>query len=141
MKAVALFAAFAVAWGGALAAGPLKPPPALDAVRQALARAAAAHDRKGVAALIAFPLTLDNYGSPPTLSEAAFLKNGDYFAILFGGGDPDVLKCIATAPPARQLDGKELGAGAWVADCNGNEFIFAQRNGAWRLTAYQNFNE
>lgn len=111
-------------------------------MRAALVKAAKAHDKPAMAALIDWPLGVDNYGSPPKLTKARFLKNNDYLAGFFGGGDDaDFLRCIGSGPITQQLDGKEFGGRAWVADCNGNEFFFAQRGGQWRLTAYQNINE
>lgn len=135
MKAVAL--ALLVA-----AAAPVQtPPPALEAMRQALGHAAAAHDRAALASLMAFPLALDNYGSPNAVGRAEFARKSRYFTIIFGGGDAGLADCIATAAISMQSDRKAFGGRAWVVDCNGNEYYFGQRDGAWKLVAYQNINE
>jgi len=125
----------------AAAAVQASPPAELDAMRHALTRAAAAHDREGMATHMAFPLALDNYGSPPSVTRGAFLGSARYFTVIFGGGDEELLKCIASTPVTLQTDPKAFGGRTWLADCNGNEYFFALRGGGWRLVAYQNINE
>ena len=139
MKAAARAATLAFACL-AFAAAPAKPP-TLDAARQALVKAIAAHDWNGVAGLTAWPLAVDNYGSPPTLPRAKFQKDPKTLAIFFGGGDKDLLHCVATAPLTYQDDKTQFGFGSWLADCNGNEFYFGLRGGRALFTAYQNINE
>ena len=124
----------------AFAAAPAKPP-ALDAARVALTKAIAAHDWTAVANLTAWPLAIDNYGSSPALTKAQFLKNHRTLSNYFGGGDKDLLHCVATAPLTYQSDKKQFGYASWLADCNGNEFYFGLRGGKALFTAYQNVNE
>ena len=139
MRALGRVAALAVACL-AVAAAPAKPP-ALDATRLALTKAVAAHDWPAVANLTAWPLAVDNYGSPPALAKAKFLKDSRTLSNYFGGGDNDLLHCVATAPLTYQGDKTQFGSGSWLADCNGNEFFFALRGGKPLFTAYQNINE
>lgn len=124
----------------AIAAAPAKPP-ALDTTRLALTKAVAAHDWNAVANLTAWPLAVDNYGSPPALTKAQFLKDHRKLSNYFGGGDKDLLRCVATAPLAHQGDKTQFGFGSWFADCNGNEFYFGFKDGKTFFTAYQNINE
>lgn len=124
----------------AFAAAPVKAP-ALDSTRLALTNAIAAHDWTTVANLTAWPLAVDNYGSPPALTKAKFLKDPHTFSNYFGGGDKDLLHCAQTAPLSYQDDKKQFGYGSWLADCNGNEFYFGLRGGKALFTAYQNINE
>jgi hypothetical protein len=131
----------ALAYGTAVA--PAAAPPAdLAKMRQALSHAVGAHDRGATAALMTFPLSLDQYGSGPILSKADFLKKKDNFGNLFGGGeDPALVQCIASGPLTLQTDKTQYGAGAWVVDCNGNDYYFGRRGGNWLMTGYQNINE
>ena len=132
-------AALAIAYL-AVAAAPAKPT-ALDATRLALTKAIAAHDWTAVANLTAWPLAVDNYGSPPALAKTKFLKDHTSLSIYFGDGDKDLLHCVATAPLSYQGDKKQFGFGSWLADCNGNEFYFGLRGGKALFTGYQNVNE
>ena len=124
----------------AVAAAPATPP-ALDATRVALTKAVAAHDWTAVTDLTGWPLAVDNYGSPPSLAKAKFLKDPRTLSNYFGGGDRDLLHCVATAALTYQGDKKQFGYGSWLADCNGNEFYFGLRGGKALFTAYQNINE
>ncbi len=124
----------------AIAAAPAKPP-VLDATRQALVKAVAAHDWNGVANLTAWPLVIDMYAAPARLTKAQFLKDPRKLAVLFGDGDKDLLACVAAAPLAYQSNRKEFGYDTWLADCNGNEFYFGLRDGKALFAAYQNINE
>ena len=116
-------------------------PSALDAARVTLTKAIAAHDWNGVANLTAWPLAIDMYQAAPRLTQAQYLKDHRKLTILFGDGDKDLLKCVATAPLTRQGNKKDFGYDSWVADCNGNEFYFGLRGGKALFTAYQNINE
>lgn len=139
MKTIARAAALTIALLG-IAAAPAKPP-TLDSTRQALVKGMSAHDWNAVANLTAWPLAVDNYGSPPTLAKAQFLKDHHKLAIYFGNGDKDLLHCVATAPLTYQGDKTQFGFGSWLADCNGNEFYFGVKDGKALFTAYQNVNE
>jgi hypothetical protein len=124
----------------AIAAAPARPP-TLDAARQALTKAITAHDWTQVGNLTAWPLAVDNYGSPPALTKAQYLKDHRKLTLYLGDGDKDLLHCVATAPLAYQGDKTQFGYGSWLADCNGNEFYFGLKGGKALLTAYQNINE
>ena len=114
-------------------AAQVAPVPAdLVAMRAGLAKAVAAHDRHAAAAFIAFPLTLAVYRMPPKLTQAAFLKSDEYLSSLL---DTSLAPCIGRDPLAAQKNG------AWLADCNGNEYTFARRGKAWKLVGYENINE
>ncbi len=139
MTTAARITALALALLG-IAAAPAKPP-TLDPARQALVKAMTAHDWTAVAGLTAWPLAVDNYGSPPTLTKAQFLKDHHKLVLYFGNGDKDLLHCAATAPLTYQGDKTQFGFGAWLADCNGNEFYFAVKDSKALFTAYQNINE
>ncbi|HXC54381.1 MAG TPA: hypothetical protein VNU97_03735 [Rhizomicrobium sp.] len=141
MRSVVLSLAMLCALASAHAAAPAGPPKQIDVARKALAAAVAAHDLHAAAALIAFPLAVDMYRAPPAMTKPAFLAKNFGFTALFGGGDKDLLACIANGALAYQGDKTQFGAGAWFADCNGNEYYFASRGGTWLLTAYQNINE
>ncbi len=121
-------------------AAPAKPP-ALDVARHALVKAIAAHDWTGVANLTGFPLAVEVYGTPPHLTKAQYLKDHKKLTVFFGDGDKGVLDCVGTGQLAFQVDQTQFGGRAWYADCNGNEFYFAQRGGKWLFMAYQNINE
>ena len=99
-----------------------------------------AKDIPAIAKLSLFPLAVDVYGSKPHVTEGEFTRDKEYFDGWFFGGDATLVKCLASQPAALQ-DGKGFGAGAWVIDCNGNEYFFAQRDGRWAFVAYQNVNE
>ncbi len=115
---------------GAAQAAPV--PADLTVVRMGLAKAIAAHDRHAVAPFIAFPLALTVYQMPPKLTEAAFLKSDAMLGALF---DASLAPCIGKDPLTAQKNG------AWLADCNGNEYTFARRGAAWKLVGYENINE
>ncbi|HEX4303102.1 MAG TPA: hypothetical protein VHZ78_09935 [Rhizomicrobium sp.] len=121
-------------------AAPVKPP-ALDVARRTLVKAIAAHDWKAVADLTSFPLAVEVYQTPPRLTKAQFLKDHRKLTIFFGDGDSGLLNCVGMGQLAFQVDQKQFGGRSWFADCNGNEFYFAQRGGKWLFTAYQNINE
>lgn len=121
-------------------AAPVKPP-GLEDARKTFVETLAAKDWSGLANLVSWPLAVDNYGSPPALSKASYLKDRRKLTVLFGDGDKDLLHCVATAPLNYQSNRKEFAFQSWFADCNGNEFYFGQRGGKWLFTAYQNVNE
>jgi hypothetical protein len=144
-KALTLFAALGI---GCMAvgvrnaqAGEAKPPAALEQARASFAAAVAARDRATVAKLSRFPLAVEGYGMRPTLREAEFLHDKALFRGLFFDGDAELVKCLKTQPFAWQADAKQFGARLWLLDCNGNEYFFGERGGAYAFAAYQNINE
>lgn len=118
-----------------------KPPAALEQARAAFAAAVAAKDRAAVAKLTRFPLAVEGYGMRPTLTEAEFRRDKAHFQGLFFDGDAELVKCLKTQPFAWQADAKQFGARLWLLDCNGNEYFFGERGGAYAFAAYQNINE
>lgn len=139
MRTTLIAAALVAASVSAHAAAPA--PKELGALRATLAKAVGAKDWKAITALTAWPLKIEMYEAPPTVTLAGFNKKHDTLMVLFGNGDKDLLKCVATAPIAIETDKTRFGFGDWVADCNGNEFHFAQRAGKWLFVAYENINE
>ena len=123
-----------------VAAAAQKPPPDFEKLRHAFAAAVKAKDIPGIAKLSHFPLAVDVYGSKPQVTEQEFTRDRQYLDSWFFGGDATLAKCLASQAPALQ-DGKGFGAGAWLSDCNGNEYYFAPRGGRWAFVAYQNINE
>ena len=124
-----------------IATAPMTPPKELDAARKALVAAIMARDVNAAASLSNFPLAVDMYRSPPTLTKKAFLAKETVFIEYFGDGDKGILACIGSGPLAYQGDKTQFGANSWFADCNGNEYYFGLRGGKWLFTAYQNINE
>jgi hypothetical protein len=136
-----LFAASLVFVATAALAASSKPPAELDAMRKAFATAVAAKDRVAMARMSAFPLTIDNYGSAPTLSQKDFLASKDYFDGWFFGGDEQVVDCIGKSGLQFESGKKEFGAGLWYVDCSGGTYFFRSRGGKWLFAAYQNVGE
>jgi hypothetical protein len=122
-----------------VAAAPVKPP-ALDAARKTFVATLKAGNWAALADQIGWPLPIDNYGSPPTVTKAAYLKDHTKLTI-FIPDDADLQKCIADHPAEYQGDKTQFGFGSWVVDCNGNEFYFGLKGGKILFTGYQNVNE
>ncbi|MBV9540111.1 MAG: hypothetical protein JO167_02495 [Alphaproteobacteria bacterium] len=135
------FIAAALAVASVAAQAGTAPPKELAAMRATLAKAVGARDWKAITALTAWPLKVEMYEAPPTVTLAEFNKKRGTLMGLFGNGDKDLLKCVATAPVTQETDKTRFGFGDWVADCNGNEFHFAQRAGKWLFVTYENINE
>lgn len=132
-----------LALAGTIAAGAAETVrPGLDAARKALADAVAAKDAKAVAALARFPLIVEVYQEPPKVTAKQFGKG--HLAAYFGDGDSGIVTCIRSGPIVRN-DPKEPSGEAfgksWRADCDGNSYFFAERDGRWRFIGYQNSNE
>lgn len=122
-----------------IAAAPAKPP-GLDAARAAFVAGLKAKNWTALADQISWPLPIDNYGSPPKVEKAAYLKDHKKLTMFFGD-DADTMKCIAGGAPSYQGDKTQFGFGSWVVDCNGNEFYFGVKGGKVLFTGYQNINE
>jgi len=124
---------FVLAAASALAAGA---PPELDKMRKAFAVAVGKHDVKAVAAMTQFPLAFSGYEHPDTVTEAGFAEEFDG---LFFSGDASLVKCLSKAKltPAKT----DFPNSPWLIDCEGNEYYFGLRGGAWMFTAYENVNE
>lgn len=120
-------------------AAPAKPP-GLDTTRKAFVAVLKAKNWNGLADLIAWPLPIDNYGSPPSVAKAAYLKDHTRLTMFFGDDDA-TLKCIGGDAAAYQGDKTQFGFGSWVIDCNGNEFYFGLKGAKVLFTGYQNVNE
>ena len=139
-RAIALLALGAVCFSAAaFAAAPApKPPAELAVARKAYVAAIRAKDWKALAALVNFPVAIDNYGSPPTVTKAAFLKDHRQVFLV---DDPDQLKCQESTPATYQGTKSDFGYGAWLVECDGSDYFFGQHGGRWLFTAYQNVNE
>jgi hypothetical protein len=120
-------------------AAPAKPP-GLDAARKAFAATLKAKNWTALADQIAWPLPIDNYGSPPSVAKAAYLKDHTKLTMFFGD-DAATLKCIGGDAATYQGDKTQFGFGSWVVDCNGNEFYFGLKGAKVLFTGYQNVNE
>jgi hypothetical protein len=140
MKRVALAAVAACIATAAFAAAPAKPP-GLDAARKAFVTALKAKNWTGLAVQISWPLKIENYGSPPSVAKAAYLKDHTKLTMFFGADDPATLKCIGGDAANYQGDKTQFGFGSWVVDCNGNEFYFGVVGQKVLFTGYQNVNE
>lgn len=135
-KAVLLAALACTAF---IAAAPAKPP-GLDAARKAFVATLKAKNWTALSDQISWPLPIDNYGSPPSLAKAAYLKDHTRLTMFFGDDDA-TQKCIAGNPATYQGDKTQFGFGSWAIDCNGNEFYFGLKSGKVLFTGYQNINE
>jgi hypothetical protein len=132
---LATLAAFAIA--GAATAAPAN----LDVARKAFSAAVAAQDLKRIVALSAFPVAVEMYRYPKSITSAAFLHDRRTFTVLFGPPDAEIVRCIESGELQQQQDRTQFEFGSWFVDCNGNEFHFASRNGQWRFVGYENINE
>lgn len=119
-----------------------KPPEGLSAARKALAAAVAAGDVRAVAAMSRFPLAIDAYETPPKIIAKRFNKTD--LDMLFGSGDRKVLDCVRAGPVVKNdpkdQSGRRFGV-SWYADCDGNNYFFAERDSRWLFIGYQNVNE
>lgn len=131
----------AVACTALIAAAPAAPPKDLDVARKAFVAAIVKHDAKAIASLTNFPVRVEEYQGPPRITAAQFKKNSAEITGLFGDGAKELLDCVGSGPLTLETDKTQFGAGMWLADCNGNEYFFAQRSGKWLFAAYQNINE
>lgn len=137
MKRIVLAALAALVATAAFAADPPKPA-GLDAARKTFVATVKAKDWVKLADQVNWPLKVDNYGSPPTLAKAAYLKDHKKLSIWL---DDSLLGCIGGSAAAYQGDKTQFGFGNWIVDCNGNEFLFGVVGGKVLFTAYQNVNE
>ncbi len=124
------------------AAGP-KAPEGLSLARKALADAVEKKDVKAFAAMSRFPLVIDVYQMAPKITAKEFGKAD--IDLMFGGGDEGVLKClrgdsVAKNDPKADETARRFGK-SWYADCDGNNYFFAEKDGRWVFTGYQNVNE
>jgi hypothetical protein len=124
-----------------IAAAPAAPPRELDVARKAFIAAIVKHDAKAIAALTNFPVLVEEYQVAPRITEAQFKKKSAAITGLFGNGAKELVDCVGSGPLTLQTDRTQFGAGMWLADCNGNEYFFAQHGGKWLFAAYQNINE
>jgi hypothetical protein len=139
-----LIATFALLFTAtALEAAEPKAPEGLSAARNALADAVVRKDAKAFAAMSRFPLTIDVYQMASKISAKQF--DADDINLMFGGGDEGVLACVRSGPiskndPKADQTARRFGA-SWSADCDGNNYFFAEKDGQWRFIGYQNVNE
>jgi hypothetical protein len=106
-------------------------PPALAEMRKAWAAAVQKSDGAGAAALAVLPLQYEGYQAPKTIQRAAYLREVGNWSTLKG--------CLATEKLERVKGRSRLGA--YTFNCDGHGFFFAEKNGQWRHTGYENSNE
>jgi hypothetical protein len=123
----------------AQAAAPVAPA-ALGTMRKAFVAALARKDLSATVKLTSFPLPTVAYQFDPRMSAAQFRKG----LSSLGLDDAGVQHCVAN-DPATFVDAKSASdkhfANSWNVDCNGSEYYFAQRGGAWLFIGYENINE
>jgi hypothetical protein len=141
MKRILLTALFVCAAAAAYSAAVPKPPAGLDTARKAFAAAMLKHDRAEMANMMKFPMAVESYGSPPKLSQKDFLTDKSYFDGWFWRGDPQLVDCLRTTKPTLQSDKKGFGFGQWFIDCPGGTYFFADHDGKWLFSGYENNNE
>lgn len=120
-----------------------KAPEGLSAARKALAEAVAKKDVKAFAAMSRFPLVIDVYQMAPKIAAKRFGKAD--IDLMFGGGDEGLLKCLrgdsfTKNDPKADETARRFGV-SWYADCDGNNYFFAEKDGRWVFIGYQNVNE
>jgi hypothetical protein len=103
----------------------------LQDVRTAWAAAVLKRDAPAAAALAAFPLQNEAYRDVKTFGRAAYLRNIEGWSTLKA--------CLATEPIAPVKGRSRLGTHSF--NCDGHGFFFAQKDGVWRHTGYENSNE
>lgn len=141
MRAFLLALCFAGAASAALAAATPEPPAELETLRQALAAAVKAQDRKAIVALSRFPLAFSGYEAPEKISEAEFLTEEHQFSGLFFDGSEGIVTCLATAKLEFQAENPDFPGSPWFIGCDGNLYYFGQVGTEWRFTSYMNVNE
>ncbi len=111
-------------------------PSDLEKMRKAFSVAVGKKDIKAVAAMSHFPLAFSGYEHPDKVSANEF---ADEFQGMFFGGDAQLVGCLR----AGKLKAAQstFADSPWVIDCDGNEYYFGKRAGAWKFTAYENINE
>jgi hypothetical protein len=88
----------------------------------------------GVVGLTHFPLKNSAYQQPKAIAKGAFKS---HFGFLKGA---EFAACLKSTAPQRAT-AESRGLGDWVVDCDGNVFHFAQFDGQWRYSGYENVNE
>ncbi len=106
-------------------------PSTLQDARKAWAAAVLKEDGRAAAALTVFPFQYAGYEAPKTIARAEYLREVPNWASL--------KDCLAKEPVKPLTKRSRLGTHTF--NCDGHGFFFAQRNGAWRLTGYENSNE
>lgn len=124
-------ALFAMAFAQASGASAQAVPAGLVEARKAWAAAVQKRDGTAAAALAAFPLQNEAYQDVKTFGRASYLRNIE--------GWSTQKTCLATEPMERVKGRSRLGT--WSFNCDGHGFFFAERNGQWRHTGYENSNE
>ncbi len=103
----------------------------LQDTRKAWATAVMKADGPAAAALTVFPFQYEGYRAPKTVARAHYLREVPHWASL--------KECLAKEPMEQLKKRSRLGTHTF--NCDGHGFFFAKRNGAWRLTGYENSNE
>ncbi|MGL4240336.1 MAG: hypothetical protein ACRCTI_04410 [Beijerinckiaceae bacterium] len=106
-------------------------PAGLAEARKAWAAAVQKSDGPAAAALAVLPLQYEGYQAPRTIQRAAYLREVGHWSTLKA--------CLANERMERVKGRSRLGTHTF--NCDGHGFFFAERNGQWRLTGYENSNE
>ena len=106
-------------------------PAGLLEVRKAWAAAVQRNDGAAAAALAVLPLQYAGYQAPKTIGRAAYLREIENWSTLKA--------CLASEKLERVKTRSRLGTHTF--NCDGHGFFFAERNGQWRQTGYENSNE
>jgi hypothetical protein len=129
VAAAALQAQAAVAQS-ANRAGSAAPAELLE-MRKAWAAAVRKSDGKGAAALAVLPLQFVGHLHPNTLSRSGYISQVPHWSSLKG--------CLASEPIKPDRTQPRLGSHSF--NCDGHGFFFAEKDGVWRHTGYENSNE
>ena len=118
----------------AFAAEAAGPDPALGAFLAKFADMAARGATDSMARVTRFPLRNRVHQQPDRVSAAGFKH---HFMI---NGFRELAACLKSTSPQR-VAGRNVEAGEWEVDCDGNVFYFAQEGGGWRFSGFENVNE
>ena len=129
--AAGCFAALAIVSGPEARAQTAAGAATLQDARKAWAAAVMKADGPAAAALTVFPFQYEGYRAPKTVARAHYLREVPHWASL--------KECLAKEPMEQLKKRSRLGTHTF--NCDGHGFFFAKRNGAWRLTGYENSNE
>ena len=111
-----------------------RPPEALKEMRIKFAAAVAANDLRATMALTHFPLKNEAYRDSPWISRAAFpmrFQRERY---------SEFADCLKSSPLEFHTEAKPP-TRSWLVNCDGNLFYFAEIDGHWFYSKYENINE
>jgi hypothetical protein len=106
-------------------------PAGLQDARKAWAAAVQKSDGTAAATLAVLPLQYLGYQAPKTVQRAFYLREVSNWSTLKA--------CLASEPIKPDRTQRRLGTHSF--NCDGHGFFFAQKDGVWRHTGYENSNE